>query len=128
MKNIKELAEELGQKPEELKKLAIAKLPKEHYRKNRDKLWVSPEGEETLRLAVEVPLAVPTRFDAIVLRNAPNPQYVYVKIVGRDGAVPVVIPRRLAGKMVGKRIVIDAITDASGNTTYRHESLGRANP
>lgn len=127
MKNVKQLAEELGKTVEEIVTLVADKVPKENQRKNRDKLWVDEKGEELVRLAIEVPLAVPTRFNAIVIRNAPNPHYVYARIEGREGVVPVVIPRRLSDKLVGKRIVIDAITDASNQTTYRHELLGRTN-
>ncbi len=125
MKNVKDLATELGKPIEEIQDLVYAKVPKEQYRKRGERLWLSEDAEDTVRLAYEVPLAVPTRFEAIVIRLAPNPSYVYAKIHGRDGTVPVVIPRRLAGKLVGKRIVIDAITDATGETTYRHEQLGR---
>lgn len=124
MKNVKQLADELGKPVDEIIRLVNDKVPKEHYRKNRDKLWVDEEGESLVRLATEIPLAVPTRFEAIVIREAPNPHYVYAKIQGRDGVVPVVIPRRLAGKIMSKRIFIDAIQDASGQITYRHESLG----
>ena len=125
MKNVKQLADELGKPVDEVIRLVNEKVPKEHFRKNRDKLWVDEEGEELVRLAVEVPLAVPTRHGALVCREAPNPHYVFAKIDGQDGLKPVVVPRRLAGKLLGKRIEVDAIQDASGETTYRHEQLGR---
>ncbi len=125
MKNVKEIAEELGKSVDEVIRLVTEKVPKGNYRKNRDKMWVDEEGEALLKLAVEIPLAVPKRFEATVVRLAPNPHYVYAKIHGRDGVVPVVIPRRFAGKLMSKSIVIDAIQDASGQTTYRHEYLGR---
>jgi hypothetical protein len=46
-----------------------------------------------------------------------------VKLEHKDGKIPVKIGRKYRGKLIGKRIVIDAITDASGSTTYRHAEL-----
>jgi len=69
---------------------------------------------------------VPTKLTGQVLRPANNPRWVYVKLTGQEGRVPVAIPRKLiATRMVGKLINIDAITDATGATTYRHEVLAR---
>ncbi len=76
-----------------------------------------------MRLAVVAPLAVPNRLGAMVIRDANNPRWVYAKLDGQDGKVPVAIPMRLRGRLAGKHIEIDAITDASGGTTYRHALL-----
>jgi hypothetical protein len=59
----------------------------------------------------------------VVLHPARNPDWVMVKLEHKDGKIPVKIGRKYRGKLIGKRIVIDAITDASGSTTYRHAEL-----
>jgi hypothetical protein len=79
---------------------------------------------ELIKLSFDVPLAVPDKIRALVLMEARNPRWVYAKLEGHQGKVPVAIPRKLRGKLLGKRINVDAITDASGGTTYRHEMLG----
>lgn len=59
-------------------------------------------------------------FVAKVLQQAPNPQWVYCIAIGKDlGKIPVIIPRRYSGKLVGKQILVEAITDNVG-TTYRY--------
>lgn len=59
-------------------------------------------------------------FKAKVLDQAKNPQWIYCQAIDWDsGKIPVVIPRRLTGKLVGKQIVVEAIEDNIG-TTYRY--------
>lgn len=58
-------------------------------------------------------------YDAIVMSQARNPQWVYVRILGMDGKHPVIIPRRLTGKLAGKTVKVEAITDSNG-TSYRY--------
>lgn len=59
-------------------------------------------------------------FPVKVLQQAPNPQWAYCVAIGKDlGKIPVVIPRRLTGKLIGKQILVEAITDNVG-TTYRY--------
>lgn len=125
MITIKELATELEKPIDELVKLKGEKLAKEHYQGFGRNTKFTEEGARLMRLAYEVPLAVPDRLYAVVIHEARNPRWVYAKIVGRDGKVPVTIPRRLRGKLEGKRIEIEAITDANGDTTYRHADLAR---
>lgn len=125
--NIKftEAVKRLGSSNIVLAKLIKAKLTEnEAPRDENGKLWVTPEGMDKLRLALDIPLAVPTRYRAKVLANAANPKYVFIKIEGKDNKHLCVIPRKLQGILAGKHIWVDAITDASGGTTYRHESLG----
>lgn len=97
---------------------------KEVVRDEKNKIWITPEGMDKLRLALDIPLAVPTRHRATVLCSAVNPKWVYVKIDGKDNKHLCLVPRKLQGDvLVGKTIFVDEITDVNG-TTYRHESLG----
>ena len=121
------LAKELGMDVNHLVRLKGQKLSPSHYTGYGKNTWLTVEGAELLRLATEAPLAVPNKFQGMVLCAARNPRWVYAKLDGQEGRVPVAIPRKLiAIRMVGKKIPIDAITDASGQTTYRHEMLATA--
>ena len=57
-------------------------------------------------------------FEATCLSQAPNPQWIYCKAQDKDGKLAVIIPKRLSGKLVGKRIMVEAISDETG-TSYR---------
>ena len=61
-----------------------------------------------------------TVFVAKVLQQAKNPQWIYCLPIGKDlGKIAVIIPRRLSGKLEGKMIMVEAISDANG-TSYRY--------
>lgn len=117
------LAKELGVDVNALVKLKREKLAHNHYKGFGKNTWLTVDGAELLRLAVVAPLAVPSRLRAFVIRDARNPRWIYAKIDGQDQKVPVAIPTRLRGKLAGKTICVEAIKDASGETTYRHEAL-----
>lgn len=120
------LAKQLGMDYNKLIGLKGQKLSAHHFTGMGKYTWLTPEGVEILTLAVQAPLAVPDKLTATVLYPARNPRWVYAQLKGRDGRVPVAIPRKLiAARMVGKVIPVDAITDGTGQTTYRHEILSR---
>jgi hypothetical protein len=124
MIKIVKLAEELDKTVNELLKLKGEKLQIDtHYSGYGKNTLFTEEGADLLRLAYEVPLAVPDLLQATVLSEARNPRWVYCKIVARDGKVAVAIPRKLRGKLLNKRIFIHEIKDADGGTTFRHEAL-----
>ena len=59
-------------------------------------------------------------FQAKVMQQAKNPQWVYCVAIGRDlGKIAVIIPRRLTDRLIGKVITIEAISDDIG-TSYRY--------
>ena len=82
------------------------------------------EGADKIRLADTIPLAVPKVFNGVVKSGCPNPRYVVAVLDSLPDKVKVycAIPRRLYGRLIGKHIIIHAITDAQGNTSYRHEA------
>jgi len=127
MKKVKigTVAEELKMDINELIKLKSDKLkPDVHYTGYGKNTLLTEKAIEIIKLSLAIPLAVPNRIEAVVLREAKNPRWIYAKLNGSNLKVPVAIPRKLRGKLVGKRIYVDAITDASNATTYRHELLG----
>ena len=119
---ITDLAKELNVSVNELMTLKTTKLDATDYKGVGKNTWFSEAGIAKIRLAIDIPLAVPNQFIGMVLSNAKNPNWVYCEIVGIGGKKPVAIPRRLRGKLLNKRIPIHAITDATG-TTYRHALL-----
>ena len=122
-KRITDFAAELGIDIEEAFRLRNTRLRAEHWTGTGKNTYFTEAGQELMRLAVEVPLAVPEVLKAVVVQEAHNPRWVFAKILGRDGKVPVAIPRKLRGTLLGKTIPIHEIKDANGGTTYRHESL-----
>lgn len=59
-------------------------------------------------------------FPAKVVQQAKNPQWIYCIAVNKDrGKIAAIIPRRLADKLVGKVVLIEAISDNLG-TSYRY--------
>jgi hypothetical protein len=117
-----ELAKTLKIEWGEAEKLLATKLEPTEYTGKGKNTWVTPEGRAKLELAVYVPPVVPDRFEALVLQPALNQNIVWAKLPHLEGKTPVFIPRRLHGKLIGKKIPVHAITDSKG-TTYRHASL-----
>lgn len=97
------------------------KVSPQHISGTGRSTWITEAGMQELTIALQAPSAVPDVLYGKVKRDAPNPKWVYVAIEG-VGQHPVFIPRKLRGKLIGKRIPIHAITDTTG-TTYRHASL-----
>lgn len=58
-------------------------------------------------------------YKGVCISQARNPQWIYVKISGVENKIAAVIPRRLTGKLIGKPVYIEAITDSTG-TSYRY--------
>jgi hypothetical protein len=117
-----DLAKKLKIEWEEALRLRDTKLHPAEWTGNGKNTWLTPEATVKLELAVVVPPVVPDLLKGRVIHEAPNPSAVYVIIEGKPGKLPVFIPRRLHGKLIGKNIPIHAITDIKG-TTYRHASL-----
>lgn len=120
-----ELCDELKISKFQLAKLRDQKLAPDEYFTDQGRKFFTEEGADKIRLAVEVPLAVPRRIQVRVVRRAPNPHWVYALIENGKPLVPVAVRPRDCDRLVGKPIYADVITDANGGTTYRHEVLGK---
>ena len=115
---ITELAEKLGTGVNDLLSLK-EKLTEEQWSGRGKNTWFTEEAAEVLRVALDIPEIVPNKARGIVLYSARNPNYVYVKLNGKEGKVPVCIPRRMRDKLDGKSINVELITDDTG-TSYRY--------
>lgn len=90
-------------------------------------VWYLPEAAERIKQAAIAPLTVARRFKAFALHEARNPRWMFCKLAGVEGKVPVAIPRKLIGKLVRKNFEVEAIEDVRG-ITYRHASLAPRAP
>ena len=92
---------------------------KTKFRKEEVKAEVIPEPiPETIPEAPKPP-EVTFMEEMIVVSQAPNPQWVYARRLDHNGRYAVVIPKRLAGKLVKKRIMVEGIQDETG-ISYRY--------
>lgn len=121
---IQQLARETNKSTDELLLLIQDRIPEGERFGSGYATFFNEEGAKLVRLAAEIPAAVPPRLKARVIGPCANDKWVWCRIEGMEGRHPVLIPRRLRGKILGKPITIEAITDING-TTYRHESIGR---
>lgn len=124
MISVKILAEELGKTPEEIDTVRLTKLSTDQWARRGRGISITDDGAEIIRGHFDIPEIYPTKHKAYVKAECSNPRFVWCVIEGLEGKFPVYIPSRLRGKLVGKFITVDAITDAAG-ITYRHEALGR---
>lgn len=125
-----ELAKTLNIEWDEALKLRDTKLETSEWTGKGKNTWLTPQAATKIELAADIPPAVPDVLYARHVRNCNNPQWIRAKIEGFTGnpsTYDILIPRRLYGKLEGKRFPIHAITDEKG-TTYRYAKLtGRYN-
>ena len=119
----KDLAQELGKSVKEIEEVRKAKLTASQWKRVGKGCVYTDGGADIIRGHFVVPEVFPVKRQAYVKGEANNPRFVWCVIDGMEGRFPVLIPRKLRGKLVGKYITVDAITDING-TSYRHESLG----
>jgi len=113
------LAREGDYEWDDLLELAKEKLSDDMITGVGKNTWISEEGQEILSEAMDVPEATPAHYKGQVIKVAPNKKYVYAYIRENSMKVPVLVPKKLAQKLVGKIILIEAIRDVSG-TSYRY--------
>jgi hypothetical protein len=114
------LAEELDADVDNLVSLAKSKLCSSMVTgKGGKALWINEDGQEILRMAVDIPEIVPKHYKGYVIKSAANPRYIYALIKEIDKKVPVCVPRKLRKALVGKNIKIEAIEDEVG-VSYRY--------
>ena len=114
------LADELDADVDNLVSLAKSKLCSSMITgKGGKALWINVDGQEILRMAVDIPEIVPKHYKGYVIKSAANPRYIYALIKEIGKKVPVCVPRKLRKALVGKNIKIEAIEDEVG-VSYRY--------
>ena len=81
--------------------------------------WLTEDAVNIVKDKLEAPELIPNYYIGKVLTQAPNPNYVYVYLNELSKRVPVVVPRRFKGKLNGKTIKVEEITDNAGSS-YRY--------
>jgi len=104
---------------DEALQIAQEKLPREEITGKGKGTWINEEGVKILDEAFDIPEIVPKHIKVKMLSECPNRCYNwgYSKELGKK--VPVLIPRRFYGALVGKTISVECITDDTG-TSYRY--------
>lgn len=118
-KKLIQIAEDQEVTFEEAMRIALEKLPEGSLTGRGKNTWVTEEGTEILEGSFMIEEIIPKHFQGKVLKECPNPRYnyVYSKEIGKR--VPVLVPMRYKGRMVGKVITFEAIEDKKG-TSYRY--------
>jgi hypothetical protein len=81
--------------------------------------WLTEDAVNIVKDKLDIPELVPNYFVGKVTHQAPNPNYVYVYLKELSKKVPVIVPRRFKGKLNGKTIKVEEITDNAGSS-YRY--------
>ena len=81
--------------------------------------WLTEDAVNIVKDKLDIPELVPNYFVGKVTHQAPNPNYVYVYLKELSKRVPVIVPRRFKGKLNGKTIKVEEITDNAGSS-YRY--------
>lgn len=115
---LNEVADRLNLPMQEAAKLVSDKLTEVQYSGTGLRLWVEEDAMELLEAAMDIPELVPNHYRVKVMREAPNPNYVYAKFWEFDKVLPVVVPRKYHRKLKGKMIDVEEIKDEKG-CSYR---------
>ena len=122
-KKLLKIAEEQEVEFEEAMRIALEKLPDGSLTGKGKNTWVTEEGTAILQDSFMIEEIIPKHYLGIVLYECPNPKFNYVhnKEIGKK--VPMLIPRKWQGKLIGKQVTFEAIEDDKG-TTYRYVRRG----
>ena len=123
-KRLMQIASEQEVEFKEAMRIAQEKLPEGSLTGKGRNTWVTEEGTAILEESFMIEEIIPKHYVGIVLSECPNPRYNYVhnKEIGKK--VPMLVPRKWQGKLVGKVITLEAISDNNG-TSYRYVRKGK---
>ena len=123
-KRLTQIATEQEVEFEEAMRIAQEKLPEGSLTGVGRNTWVTEEGTAILEDSLMIEEIIPKHYSGHVLAECPNPRYNYVynKDIGKR--VPMLVPRKWQGKLIGKVITFEAISDMKG-TSYRYVRKGK---
>ncbi len=116
---LKEIAEKNNIEFDDALKLAQEKLPAEMITGKGKGTWINEDGNDIRLESFEIPEIVPKHYNAKILNECPNKMFNWAHIKEIAKKVPVLIPRRFWGKLIGKIITIECIKDDKGES-YRY--------
>ncbi len=114
-----EIANEYDMEFKEALELVTQKLPLDQVTGKGRGTWIGEDGQEILHRSLMIPEITPKHYKGQVLSECPNKRYNYIYSKEIRKKVPVLIPARFRGKMIGKTVTFEAIEDGSG-VTYRY--------
>tara|TARA_R110000796_G_scaffold237282_1_gene357227 strand:- start:392 stop:772 length:381 start_codon:yes stop_codon:yes gene_type:complete len=122
-KRLIQIATEQEVEFDEAMRIAEEKLPEGSLTGTGRNTWVTEEGTAILEESLMIEEIIPKHYLGHVLGECPNPRYNYVynKDIGKR--VPMLVPRKWQGKLIGKVITFEAISDNKG-TSYRYVRKG----
>ena len=122
-KKLVKIAEEQEVDFNEAMRIALEKLPEGSLTGKGKNTWVTEEGTAILEDSFMIEEIIHKHYSGIVLYECPNPKlnYVHNKEIGKK--VPILVPRKWQGKLVGKQVTFEAIQDDKG-TSYRYVRKG----
>tara|TARA_E500000318_G_scaffold103666_1_gene108937 strand:- start:131 stop:511 length:381 start_codon:yes stop_codon:yes gene_type:complete len=123
-KRLIQIATEQEVQFEEAMRISQEKLPEGSLTGKGKNTWVTEEGTAILEESLMIEEIIPKHYLGHVLDECPNPRYNYVynKDIGKK--VPMLVPRKWQGKLIGKVITFEAISDNKG-TSYRYVRKGK---
>jgi hypothetical protein len=123
-KKLTQIALEQEVEFDEAMEMAQDKLPEGSLTGKGKNTWVNEEGTAILEESFMIEEIIPKHYTGNVLAECPNPRYNYVfnKELGKK--VPMLVPRKWQGRLIGKVITFEAISDHIG-TSYRYVRKGK---
>ena len=118
-KRLTELADQYDVSFEEAFEIVKEKLPADQVTGRGKLTWIGEVGQSILDESLMIDEITPKHYTGQVLSECPNDRYNYVHSKEIGKRVPVLIPSRHRGKMVGKVITFEAIEDNKG-VSYRY--------
>ena len=104
--------------------IAQDKLPEGSLTGKGRNTWVTEEGTAILEESFMIEEIIPKHYLGDVLGECPNPRYNYVFNREIDKKIPMLVPRKWQGKLIGKIVTFEAISDNTG-TSYRYVRKGQ---
>jgi hypothetical protein len=123
-KKLTQIALEQEVEFEEAMEIAQDKLPEGSLTGKGKNTWVNEEGTAILEESFMIEEIIPKHYTGNVLAECPNPRYNYVFNKELGKRVPMLVPRKWQGRLIGKVITFEAISDHIG-TSYRYVRKGK---
>ena len=123
-KKLTQIALEQEVEFEEAMEIAQDKLPEGSLTGKGKNTWVNEEGTAILEESFMIKEIIPKHYTGNVLAECPNPRYNYVFNKELGKRVPMLVPRKWQGRLIGKVITFEAISDHIG-TSYRYVRKGQ---
>ena len=123
-KKLTQIALEQEVEFDEAMEIARDKLPEGSLTGKGRNTWVTEEGTAILEESFMIEEIIPKHYIGQVLGECPNPRYNYVFNREIDKKIPMLVPRKWQGKLIGKTVTFEAISDNTG-TSYRYVRKGQ---